>query len=138
MISLFLLACPSRLVKNKIDYLVLLTALSNFFTDINECDKDPSVCHENADCTNEPGTYSCECKDGFVGDGVDECDGTIFSLFCLLIYVIVKHRWVEISHKIMPFEAIAEYALFLRNFNTQRCLTLLKLLRQLSVHRSQK
>ena len=36
------------------------------------------MCHENADCFNEPGTYSCECKEGFVGDGVDECDGIMF------------------------------------------------------------
>ena len=91
LISLFLHASPFRFVKNKIDYLVFLTFLSNFFTDIDECDKDPSVCHKNADCTNEPGTYSCECKDGFVGDGVDECDGTIFSFIHWLIYVIVKH-----------------------------------------------
>ena len=34
----------------------------------DECAKDP--CHEFADCTNVGSTYSCACKDGYMGDGV--------------------------------------------------------------------
>ena len=64
--------------------------------DIDECAEDP--CHTNANCSNNRGSYSCQCKIGFRGDGaqckdVDECDGnpchvdaecnnTIGSYFC--------------------------------------------------------
>ena len=42
--------------------------------DDDECAAPTSPCHVNADCTNEPGSYSCACKPGFVGDGVTACD----------------------------------------------------------------
>ena len=40
--------------------------------DINECNtkNNENICHENATCTNSVGSYSCKCKDGFIGDGV--------------------------------------------------------------------
>src|SRR4029079_18757125 len=38
-----------------------------------------SLCHPNAVCTDTDGSYECECKDGFSGDGhvcrdVNECE----------------------------------------------------------------
>lgn len=48
-------------------------------TDIDEC-ADPGLnnCDINANCTNNNGSFSCECNEGYVGDGVncfdfDEC-----------------------------------------------------------------
>lgn len=35
--------------------------------DSNECSSDP--CHEDATCLDLDGSYTCECNDGFVGDG---------------------------------------------------------------------
>ena len=35
---------------------------------------DPSPCHENADCSNSKGSYSCSCRIGFTGDG-KTCQG---------------------------------------------------------------
>ncbi|CAI9755681.1 unnamed protein product [Fraxinus pennsylvanica] len=35
--------------------------------DVDECEDDP--CDEYATCNNLPGTYSCECREGFLGDG---------------------------------------------------------------------
>ncbi|CAG0896827.1 unnamed protein product [Darwinula stevensoni] len=35
--------------------------------DVNEC-KDPNACGVHALCVNQPGTYACKCKTGFLGD----------------------------------------------------------------------
>ena len=53
-------------------------------TDVDECepcdtDVGTCLCSENADCTNLPNTYNCECVAGFTGDGttcldLNECD----------------------------------------------------------------
>ena len=54
-----------------------------FFTAIpppDECAKDP--CHEFADCTNVGSSYTCACKDGYMGDGV----------FCMGMIVIGFHN----------------------------------------------
>lgn len=37
--------------------------------DVNEC-MIAEVCHQKGYCTNYPGSYSCACKSGFVGDGL--------------------------------------------------------------------
>ena len=44
-------------------------------SDVDECSADSSPCDENADCTNNDGSYSCSCKQGFDGDG-KTCTGT--------------------------------------------------------------
>ena len=46
-----------------------------FALDIDECSHVPSVCHENAECINQEPFYNCECLQGYVGDGVEACDG---------------------------------------------------------------
>ena len=38
--------------------------------DINECERDEDSCHENANCTNTEGSYTCSCNPGYTGDGV--------------------------------------------------------------------
>ncbi|KAK2570207.1 Adhesion G protein-coupled receptor B3 [Acropora cervicornis] len=40
--------------------------------DVNEC-QDRSSCHKDAECINNPGSFTCECKEGFEGDGVKNC-----------------------------------------------------------------
>ena len=47
--------------------------------DTNECALDLDTCIENAVCTNTIGSYTCDCVDGYSGDGtscedIDECD----------------------------------------------------------------
>ncbi|XP_020609591.1 contactin-associated protein 1-like [Orbicella faveolata] len=37
--------------------------------DLNECDRKTNDCHQHASCTNERGSYSCKCKQGYSGDG---------------------------------------------------------------------
>ena len=53
---------------NKCDFFVPC-GKSQFVEDINEC-LVSSPCHENATCTNAFGTYKCQCKSGFSGDGM--------------------------------------------------------------------
>ena len=56
--------------------LLSLVSYAFFFVslDIDECSADPGPCDENADCTNTDGSYSCNCKQGFDGDG-EVCEG---------------------------------------------------------------
>ena len=45
--------------------------------DIDECiDDNYNQCNEHADCINNPGSYSCECRTGFHGTGFDESSTT--------------------------------------------------------------
>ena len=44
------------------------------FSDINECNDTTNTCSSNATCINTPGSYECECFDGFAGDGF-HCSG---------------------------------------------------------------
>ena len=42
------------------------------YADINECDQDnDNNCHENAQCTNTEGSFTCSCNPGYTGDGVN-------------------------------------------------------------------
>ena len=38
--------------------------------DINECQIGDDNCHENAQCINTEGSFTCFCKPGYTGDGV--------------------------------------------------------------------
>ena len=39
------------------------------FVDVDECIVGSHDCHPDANCTNSPGSFSCQCKPGFLGDG---------------------------------------------------------------------
>ncbi|XP_072017956.1 uncharacterized protein [Amphiura filiformis] len=42
-------------------------------SDANECLTGEHNCHRDARCINERGAHRCECRDGFIGDGVNFC-----------------------------------------------------------------
>ena len=44
----------------------------NISVDRNECTETP--CHTNASCINTVGSFYCDCKVGFLGNGF-ECEG---------------------------------------------------------------
>ena len=37
--------------------------------DVDECNNGLDNCSTNANCSNTLGSFDCQCKDGFVGDG---------------------------------------------------------------------
>ena len=43
----------------------------NVNADNDECTMGTNNCHANAECTNTPGSFSCDCVQGYSGDGVD-------------------------------------------------------------------
>ncbi|XP_014282328.1 multiple epidermal growth factor-like domains protein 8 [Halyomorpha halys] len=47
--------------------------------DVDECQQRLHDCHENAKCTNTHGSYSCQCKRGFIGDGKKSCVKTCYN-----------------------------------------------------------
>ena len=55
----------------------------NTTTDVDECNLDDiAPCADTATCSNEIGGFTCVCKDGFEGNGLD-CVGMQY-LFLLL------------------------------------------------------
>lgn len=55
-----------------------ITIVLHFSSDVDECAVGKHDCDANAECINEEGGYSCECGDGFFGNGTN---GTCFGNF---------------------------------------------------------
>ena len=53
------------------------------FSDIDECVEGSNDCIAEADCMNDEGTYHCDCKDGYTGNG-SYCEGRYLSKMCQL------------------------------------------------------
>ena len=84
--------------------------LSNLSTDVNECSASPSVCHVNASCQNNLGSYVCSCNTGFTGDG-KTCIGKIsaFSFIVLFIQLFVfsnNPNFVERAKRCLRFQSL--------------------------------
>ena len=54
---------------------ILLLQITPILTDEDECRLKTDNCHENADCIDIPGSFSCICSVGYSGDGIDICKG---------------------------------------------------------------
>lgn len=50
-------------------------------TEINECETGEHKCHKNADCVNTEGSYHCQCKDQYTGNGYDCKRKIVFPFF---------------------------------------------------------
>ncbi|XP_055593040.1 multiple epidermal growth factor-like domains protein 8 [Uranotaenia lowii] len=46
--------------------------------DVDECELGLHDCHEQAECSNTHGSYTCRCRKGFLGDGVRNCIQTCY------------------------------------------------------------
>lgn len=53
-----------------------------YYTDSDECSTNP--CHEDATCSALDGSYTCECNDGFTGDGLSCKSTSILDHFMLI------------------------------------------------------
>ena len=62
-----------------------MTVYQNIFSDIKNCENDDG-CHDNATCSDDNGSYTCVCKNGFTGDGFN-CTGEIF-IYCPMTFPI--------------------------------------------------
>ena len=62
-------------------YAVIMNCGTSFsMSDVNECMTDKDNCHSDAVCINEVGSFRCECFEGFVGDGVNDCKSKHYHL----------------------------------------------------------
>lgn len=60
------------------------------YVDLDECTVGTHSCGENSNCINDIGSYYCDCKTGFFGDG-EICEGerfggTLNSIEIILVY----------------------------------------------------
>ena len=50
------------------------SSINYHILDIDECDEKSDKCSKNATCIDTKGSYKCQCKHGFHGDGYN-CTG---------------------------------------------------------------
>jgi len=64
--------------------------LYDILVDINECMTGAHNCHSNAICADNVSSFTCQCKDGYRGDGV-ACAGQ----FCLSPFIQFRKHLME-------------------------------------------
>ena len=58
----------------------LIMSLSQCTVDIDECELGLDNCLPNAICINTIGSFECICPPGFTGDGINVCDGILYTI----------------------------------------------------------
>ena len=86
---------------------VIVTLFQNILLDIKNCENDDG-CHDNATCTDDNGSYTCVCKDGFTGDGFN-CTGKMFIYYYYPITFLIGdtggvHVWLKIFFFLDPWQ----------------------------------
>ena len=71
---------PVRLFYILLNFSLFAQSIWFYWTDIDECSAEPSPCAGTA-CTNLPGSYRCDCEEGFEANGNGTCTGLWLSLF---------------------------------------------------------
>ena len=52
--------------------------------DIDECSSDVDDCHNDANCTNTAGSFTCTCREGYTGNGTS-CSGILIVVSVLVM-----------------------------------------------------
>ena len=80
-------------------------------SDIDECAEEQENCHDNATCTNTPGSFSCDCRPGYEGDGIDNCTGTQIAVYI----------WLDMYHKTINLLDVVSSSLLTLDSNHSFC-----------------
>ena len=80
--NIFSVPCYSKQCLIRLDK--LKPFLHYFLPDLDECAEDLADCDSNSKCVNEPGGYSCTCKDGYDENSFSVCSGKeeFYQKFC--------------------------------------------------------
>ena len=62
-------SCFRCVCEQGFDYFYDSSSSAAICLDLNECDLGRDLCDVNAICLNNEGSYSCQCKRGFTGNG---------------------------------------------------------------------
>lgn len=79
------------------EYKSLHALIHIYLVDFNECGVANGGCHGNATCTNIPGSRTCKCKRGYLGDGINACHGKSWGNSCFKKRFIVALLFFRIS-----------------------------------------
>ena len=61
-------------IKKRSEQQLIFFFFNIIFADLEECTTNTHNCDVNADCVNTVGSYSCNCRAGYTGDG-QTCNG---------------------------------------------------------------
>lgn len=61
--------------------------------EIDECKTNQHACHEHSDCINTIGSYKCQCKKGYTGNGIDCFRKYIFYHGVDLLRKYLLNKW---------------------------------------------
>ena len=77
--------------------------LINCLTDIDECAAATHNCHGMAHCYNNEGSFTCECRESYSGDGILNCDplGKLVSYRSLFKNKVVHAFWYTIGYVVV-------------------------------------
>ena len=75
--------------------------------DVDECERNEDSCHENAQCINTEGSYTCSCNPGYTGDGINCTSKLYIVTFCTIMVqdsstVVCESSLCQCTHIYLP------------------------------------